>query len=67
MTHFFDEGFSYFNALRSKRRNLEPEDIRQLSMTFEKIYMVTHITGIVSRADIEANLTAFRDDGRGVL
>ena len=33
LTHFFDDGFHYFNALRSKRRNLDPEDIRQLSMT----------------------------------
>lgn len=60
LTHFFDDGFHYFNALRSKRRNLEPEDIRQLSMTFEKTYMGTRITGIVSRADIEANLAGVR-------
>ena len=56
LTHFFDDGFHYFNALRSKRKNLEPEDIRQLSMAFEQSYMGTRLTGIVSRADIEANL-----------
>lgn len=56
MTHFFDDAFHYFNALRSKRKNLQPEDIRQLSMAFELSYMGTRITGIVSRADIEANL-----------
>lgn len=56
LTHFFDDGFHYFNALRSKRKQLEPEDIRQLSMVFEKTYMGTRITGIVSRADVEANL-----------
>ena len=36
LTHFFDDGFHYFNALRSKRKNLDPEDIRQLSMVFEE-------------------------------
>ncbi len=56
LTHFFDDGFHYFNALRSKRKHLEPEDIRQLSMVFEKSYMGTRLTGIVSRADVEANL-----------
>lgn len=56
LTHFFDDGFHYFNALRSKRKRLEPEDIRQLSMVFEKSYMGTRLTGIVSRADVEANL-----------
>lgn len=56
LTHFFDDGFHYFNALRSKRKHLEPEDIRQLSMVFENSYMGTRLTGIVSRADVEANL-----------
>jgi hypothetical protein len=56
LTHFFDDGFHYFNALRSRRKNLDPEDIRQLSMAFEQSYMGTRLTGIVSRADIEANL-----------
>ena len=56
LTHFFDDAFHYFNALRSKRKNFEPEDIRRLSMTFEESYMGTRLTGIVSRADIEANL-----------
>ncbi|MCP4982615.1 MAG: hypothetical protein GY935_19230 [Gammaproteobacteria bacterium] len=56
LTHFFDDGFHYFNALRSKRKDLDPEDIRLLSMAFEKTYMGTRLTGIVSRADIEANL-----------
>ena len=60
LTHFFDDGFHYFNALRSKRKNLDPEDIRHLSMTFEKTYMGTRITGIVSRADVEANLAGVR-------
>ena len=60
LTHFFDDGFHYFNALRSKRKNLDPEDIRQLSMAFELSYMGTRITGIVSRADIEANLAGVR-------
>jgi hypothetical protein len=56
LTHFFDDAFHYFNALRSRRKHFEPEDIRQLSMVFEKSYMGTRLTGIVSRADIEANL-----------
>lgn len=56
ITHFFDDGFHYFNALRSQRENLDPEDIRRLSMTFERTYMGTHMTGVLSRADIEANL-----------
>jgi len=56
LTHFFDDGFHYFNGLRSRRKNLDPEDIRRLSMAFERAYMGTRITGIVSRADIEANL-----------
>lgn len=56
LTHFFDDAFHYFNALRSRRKQLEPEDIRQLSMVFEKSYMGTRLTGIVSRADVEANL-----------
>ena len=56
LTHFFDDGFHYFNALRSKRKNLDPEDIRQLSMAFERSYMGRRLTGIISRADIEANL-----------
>lgn len=60
LTHFFDDGFHYFNAIRSKRKNLEPEDIRQLSMAFEQSYMGTRLTGIVSRADIEANLAGLR-------
>ena len=60
LTHFFDDGFHYFNALRSKRKDLDPEDIRQLSMAFEKSYMGTRLTGIVSRADIEANLAGVR-------
>ena len=60
LTHFFDDGFHYFNALRSKRKDLEPEDIRQLSIAFEKSYMGTRLTGIVSRADVEANLAGVR-------
>ncbi|HKJ50281.1 MAG TPA: hypothetical protein VKB27_02205 [Gammaproteobacteria bacterium] len=60
LSHFFDDGFHYFNALRSRRKNLEPEDIRRLSMTFERTYMGTRMTGILSRADIEANLTGVR-------
>ena len=56
LTHFFDDGFHYFNALRSRRRDLDPEDIRRLSMAFEHSYMGTRMTGIVSRADVEANL-----------
>lgn len=60
LTHLFDDGFHYFNALRSKRKDLDPEDIRQLSMTFERSYMGTRLTGIVSLADIEANLAGVR-------
>jgi len=56
LTHFFDDGFHYFNALRSQRKALDPEDIRRLSMAFERSYMGTRMTGIVSRADVEANL-----------
>ena len=56
LTHFFDDAFHYFNALRSRRKSFEPDDIRRLSMTFEETYMGTRLTGIVSRADIEANL-----------
>ncbi|MDH3635168.1 MAG: hypothetical protein OES20_10715 [Gammaproteobacteria bacterium] len=56
LTHFFDDAFHYFNALRSKRNKFEPDDIRQLSLTFEETYMGTRLTGIVSYADIEANL-----------
>ena len=60
ITHFFDDGFHYFNALRSKRKNFEPEDIRRLSMTYEYTYMGAQLTGIVSRADVEANLAGVR-------
>jgi hypothetical protein len=60
LTHFFDDGFHYFNALRSKSKDFDPEDIRQLSMAFEKSYMGARLTGIVSRADIEANLAGVR-------
>lgn len=60
LTHFFDDGFHYFNALRSRRKNLEPEDIRRLSMAFERGYMGTRMTGILSHADIEANLAGVR-------
>lgn len=56
ITHLFDDGFHYFNALRGKRKNLDLEDIKTLSMAFERSYMGTRITGIVSYADIEANL-----------
>jgi len=56
ITHLFDDGFHYFNAFRGKRKNLDLEDIRTLSMAFERSYMGTRITGIVSYADIEANL-----------
>jgi len=56
ITHLFDDGFHYFNALRSKRKNLDLEDIKTLSMAFERSYMGTRITGIVSYADIKANL-----------
>lgn len=60
LTHFFDDGFHYFNALRSRRKNLDPEDVRRLSMAFERSYMGTRMTGILSRADIEANLAGVR-------
>lgn len=60
LTHFFDDAFHYFNALRSKRNKFEPEDIRQLSLTFEETYMGTRLTGIVSYADIEANLAGVK-------
>ena len=60
LTHFFDDAFHYFNALRSRSKKLDPEDIRRLSMTFERTYMGTGMTGILSRADIEANLTGVR-------
>ena len=60
ITHLFDDGFHYFNALRSKRKNLDLEDIKTLSMAFERSYMGTRITGIVSYADIEANLAGVR-------
>ena len=56
ITHLFDDGFHYFNALRSKSKNFDLEDIKTLSMAFERSYMGTRITGIVSYADITANL-----------
>jgi hypothetical protein len=56
ITHLFDDGFHYFNAIRSKSNNFDLEDIKTLSMAFERSYMGTRITGIVSYADIEANL-----------
>jgi len=60
LTHFFDDAFHYFNASRSKSLNLDAEDIRRLSMTFERTYMGTRMTGILSRADVEANLGGVR-------
>lgn len=56
ITHLFDDGFHYYNAIRSKRNNYDLKDIRSLSLTFERSYMGTRITGVVSYADIEANL-----------
>ena len=49
-------GFHYFNATRSKSKNIDLEGIETLSMAFERSYMGTRITGIVSYADIVANL-----------
>ncbi len=60
ITHFFDDGFHYFNATRSKRKNLDLNDIRTLSEAFERSYMGTRLTGIFSRADIEANIAGVR-------
>ena len=60
LTHFFDDGFHFFNAFRSIRKNLDWEDLYKLSMAFENSYMGTRLTGIVSRADIEANLAGVR-------
>lgn len=56
ITHLFDDGFHYFNATRSKSKNIDLEGIETLSMAFERSYMGTRITGIVSYADIVANL-----------
>jgi len=56
ITHLFDDGFHYFNAIRSESKNFNLEDIKTLSMAFERSYMGTRVTGIVSYADIEANL-----------
>ncbi len=60
LTHLFDDGFQYFNAFRSKRKNLGWDDLYELSLAFERSYMGTRLTGIVSYADIEANLTGVR-------
>ena len=56
ITHLFDDGFHYFNAIRSKRKDFDLEDIKALSLAFERTYMGTRLTGIVSYADVEANL-----------
>ena len=56
ITHLFDDGFHYFNAIRSKRKNYDLEDIKNLSLAFERSYMGTRLTGIFSYADVEANL-----------
>jgi len=56
ITHLFDDGFHYFNAIRSKRKDFDLEDIKTLSLAFERTYMGTRLTGIVSYADIEANM-----------
>lgn len=56
ITHLFDDGFHYFNAIRSKRNDFDLEDIKTLSLAFERTYMGTRLTGIVSYADVEANL-----------
>jgi hypothetical protein len=60
LTHFFDDGFHYFNATRSERKNFDLEDVEDLSMAMENSYMGTRLTGIVSHADIEANLAGVR-------
>ena len=56
ITHLFDDGFHYFNAMRSKRKDFDIDDILEMSMAFERTYMGTRLTGIFSHADIEANL-----------
>ena len=60
ITHLFDDGFHYFNAIRSKRKEVDLEEIKTLSLAFERTYMGTRLTGIVSYADIEANLAGVR-------
>ena len=56
ITHLFDDGFHYFNAIRSERKDFNLEDIKTLSLAFERSYMGTRLTGILSYADVEANL-----------
>jgi hypothetical protein len=56
ITHLFDDGFHYYNAIRSERKNFNLEDIKTLSLAFERSYMGTRLTGIFSYADVEANL-----------
>lgn len=60
LTHFFDDAFRYFNALRSRRLGYDMQSIGRLSLAFERSYMGTNVTGVVSRADAHANLAGVR-------
>ncbi len=60
LTHFFDDGFRYYNASRSKRLNYSIEDLQHLSMVFERTWMGAVLTGVVSYADVEANIAGVR-------
>ena len=55
LTHLIDDGFHYYNATRIEWAKLSVEEVRDLSMAFEKAVMGAKLTGVVSRADIEAN------------
>jgi len=56
LTHLIDDGFHYYNATRIEWAKLSVEEVRDLSIAFEKAVMGAKLTGVVSYADIEANV-----------
>ncbi len=59
LTHMFKDGFNYFNYARS-HPDFNSADVELLSALQERLGMGGLTTGVISHADVSANLAGFR-------
>lgn len=60
LDHFFSDAFRYFNASRSSKFDYDIDALGYLSLVFEQHYMGVHVTGVISHADVHANVQGIR-------
>ncbi len=56
LTHMFLDGYLYYNCSQDKQANLSDAEIRKGSAAVENSLMGLSLTGVHSKADVEANI-----------